>query len=269
MNFIQTYIQAELDKPELLHFGFGTLAAFSNKSPEREDTPNEDCVAIFQLDNDSAVFMVADGLGGLPGGNTASKLAIQAMKATLNECQDISSLREAILDGFEKADRLIQQKAPAAATTLAVVEYQKGQIRPYHVGDSMIIITGQRGKLKLQTVSHSPVGYAVESGLLDENEAVHHEERHLVSNVVGSGDMRIEIGTTLSLSRFDTLIMATDGLFDNLYIEEIIDQARKGRLDLAAGSLIEKASERMTNPELEGPSHADDLSLILFRQTHP
>ena len=26
----------------------------------------------------------------------------------------------------------------------------------------------KRGKIKLQTVSHSPVGYAVESGLLDE-----------------------------------------------------------------------------------------------------
>lgn len=264
MNFIQTYIQAELAEPELLDFPFGKVAAYANKSPERE-TPNEDCVAIFQLDKDTAVFMVADGLGGLPEGNTASKLAIRAMQDALTEIEDVASLREAILDGFEKANRLILQKASGAATTLAVAEYHKKQIRTYHVGDSMILITGQRGKMKLQTVSHSPVGYAVEAGLLDEDEAIHHEERHFVSNVVGSEEMRIEIGPTLQLSRFDSLVMATDGLFDNLYIDEIVEHARKGKLHKAASALIELATDRMLNPIDDHPSHADDLSLILFR----
>lgn len=266
MNFIQTYIQAELDKPELLKFEFGNVAAFSNKSPDRE-TANEDCVAIFQLDHDSAVFMVADGLGGLPEGNTASKLAIRAMKNALTDIQDIASLREAILDGFEKANHAILHKAPGAATTLAVVEYQNGQIRPYHVGDSMILVM-PKGQVKLQTVSHSPVGYAVESGLLDEDEAIHHEERHLVSNVVGSDDMRIEIGTAMQLSRFDTLVMATDGLFDNLYVDEIIEHTRKGEVHKAAQTLTDTATQRMLHPESDRPSNADDLSFILFRQSH-
>jgi len=264
MDFIQTYIQAELDKPELMQFNFGNIAAFSNKSPEHE-TPNEDCVGIFQLDRSSAVFMVADGLGGLPGGNTASKLAIQAIKNSLSHLKDISSLRDAILDGFEKANHLIQKRSTGAATTLAVVEYQNGQIRTYHVGDSMILLTGQRGKIKLQTVSHSPVGYAVESGLLDEDEAIHHEERHLVSNVVGSEDMRIEIGPTLKLDHFDTLVMASDGLFDNFYIDEIVELTRKGNLKKAARALSETATRRMLQPEPDRPSHADDLSFILFR----
>ena len=43
----------------------------------------------------------------------------------------------------------------------------------------MILTTGQRGRLRMQTVSHSPVGFAIEYGLLDESEAMHHEERHL------------------------------------------------------------------------------------------
>jgi len=264
VDFIQTYIQAELDKPELMQFNFGNIAAFSNKSPDY-DKPNEDCVGIFQLDRSSAVFMVADGLGGSPGGNTASKLAIQAIKDSLSKTDDISSLREAILDGFEKANNLIQKKSTGAATTLAVVEYQNGHIRTYHVGDSMILVTGQRGKIKLQTVSHSPVGYAVESGLLNENDAIYHEERHIVSNVVGADDMRIEIGPTLSLSKYDTLVMASDGLFDNLYIDEIVDITRKGNLKKAAHTLSETATGRMLHPAHERPSHADDLSFILFR----
>ena len=32
----------------------------------------------------------------------------------------------------------------------------------------MILLTGGRGKIKLQTIAHSPVGYGLEAGLLDE-----------------------------------------------------------------------------------------------------
>ena len=81
-----------------------------------------------------------------------------------------------------------------------------------------------RGRVKLQTISHSPVGYAVESGMLDDQEAMHHEERHVVSNIIGTPEMRIEIGPPIDLATYDTLLVATDGLADNLHIEEIIER---------------------------------------------
>ena len=80
----------------------------------------------------------------------------------------------------------------------------------------MILAIGQKGKIKLQTISHSPVGLAVESGHLDESEAMHHEQRHVVSNVVGDQTMRIEVGAKLMLAPRDTVLLSTDGLFDNL-----------------------------------------------------
>jgi serine/threonine protein phosphatase PrpC len=176
-------------------------------------------------------------------------------------------LRDAILDGIEKANRQILNKSSGAATTLAAIEIQSNSIRPYHVGDSMIMLCGQRGKVKLQSIAHSPVGYAVESGLLDENEAIHHEERHLISNVVGSSDMSIEIGTLRKLAPRDTLIVASDGLFDNLYLTEIIDIIRTGKLTTSANSLIELTLERMQHPKADSPCHPDDLTFILFRRT--
>ena len=45
-----------------------------------------------------------------------------------------------------------------SATTLAVAEVVGQTVRTYHVGDSPIWVFGQRGRLKLQTVPHSPVG---------------------------------------------------------------------------------------------------------------
>lgn len=153
-----------------------------------------------------------------------------------------------------------------AGTTLAVVEIQGNTIRPYHVGDSMIVLTGQRGKQKLISVAHSPVGYAVESGMLDIDDAVHHEERHLISNIVGSGDMSIEMGVSRRMARRDTLILASDGLFDNLYLDEIIEIIRTGNIEAAANELIAHARQRMRKPEGDLPCHPDDLTFIIYRR---
>lgn len=209
--------------------------------------------------------MIADGLGGQPAGATASHIAANIMDKVVAKHSSDLNLRDSILDGFEKANQAILQQGSGCATTLAVVELQQHEIRPYHVGDSKILVTGQRGKIKTSTISHSPVEYAVEAGMLDENEAVHHEERHLVSNVVGAPDMSITIGTAIELAAFDTVLVASDGLFDNLYLDEIVSLIRKGSLMKAANSLVEKCRQRMQNPEHDTPSHADDLSFILFR----
>jgi PPM family protein phosphatase len=126
-------------------------------------------------------------------------------------------------------------------------------------------MTGQRGKVKLQTIPHSPIGYAVEAGLMDEKDAIHHEERHVISNVIGSDQMRIEIGPPTEMAPRDTLLLASDGLFDNLLPNEIVDAIRSGPLDRAIGSLVEVAQKRMANQNGTAPSKPDDLTVIAYR----
>jgi serine/threonine protein phosphatase PrpC len=148
---------------------------------------------------------------------------------------------------------------------MAVVEIQAGSIRPYHVGDSMILVTGQRGKIKLQTMSHSPVGYAVEAGLLGEKEAMEHEDRHLVSNMVGAEDMRIEVGPVLAVKPYDTVLLLSDGVADNLHVEEIVACARKGPIAEIIRSLAVACSRRMRGDRKGTPSKPDDVTFIAFR----
>lgn len=264
---IQAYSQADFEKPLATSFLDGMAVFFTARAPGKT-TANEDCLALLPFDEKSGVLIVADGLGGLPAGSTASQLAIDSMTRVLQDAvKDEIPLRDAILNGIEQANAAILQQASGMATTLAVIEIQEHIIRHYHVGDAMIMLTGQRGKLKAYTVSHSPVGYAVEAGLLDEEEAVHHEERHIVSNVVGAADMSISIGTSLLLATRDTLLLASDGLFDNLYMEEIVEIIRKGPLTRAAENLMTLCQQRMQYPQQGLPSHADDLSFILYRLT--
>ena len=88
-------------------------------------------------------------------------------------------------------------------TTLSVVEVRDRVARGYQVGDSMALILGQRGAIKWKSTSHSPVGYAIESGMIDEEDAMNHDERHLVSNLVGSREMHIEVGPAIRLTPRD------------------------------------------------------------------
>ena len=130
----------------------------------------------------------------------------------------------------------------------------------------MILVVGGKGKVKLLTVSHAPVAMAVEAGLLDAVEAMHHDERHLVSNVVGSTEMRIEIGPPLKLAPRDTVVLASDGLSDNLHLDEIIARIRKGKLTQSMSQLVAEADQRMQTPLPGCPHKPDDLTVIAYRR---
>lgn len=260
------YLDQNMVDAEAHPLGGGLAAVYSARCPGK-DTPNEDAAALIPLDVQCAVLVVADGLGGVRAGEQAASLAVKSMKRAIAKLEgDGALLRSAILNGFEEANRAVQELGVGAATTLAVVELNRGAVRPYHVGDSMILLCGQRGKLKLLTVSHSPVGFAVEAGLLDAEEAMHHEDRHLISNVIGTAEMRIEVGPTRKLAPRDTLLIASDGLFDNLHTDEIVELIRKGPLSAATRQLAHRSVERMQHPTDGQPCKPDDLTFVAFRR---
>ena len=138
--------------------------------------------------------------------------------------------------------------------------------RTYQIGDSEAMIVGQRGVIKTQTMAHSPTGFAVEAGFLDQKAALHHEERHLVSNFLGTADMRIDVGAEVRLRPRDTILLASDGLTDNIHLHEITEIMRKGPLQDAVRNITGLATRRMTVESKHQPSKPDDLSLILFRK---
>jgi PPM family protein phosphatase len=160
--------------------------------------------------------------------------------------------------------------ARGAATTLVVAQLDATRLRTYHVGDSELLAVGQRGRIKQRVVPHSPTGFAVEAGLLDENEAVQHDQRHVLFNVIGSAEMRVEVGPPLQLAARDTVLLATDGLFDNLYIDEIVDTIRRGSLTAAADRLVARVQARMQGEgDGDQPCKPDDLTIVLFRPHKP
>jgi len=252
---------------ERLPFADGTAAVYSNRSP-LSDSANEDSAALIRLPSDrsAGVLLVADGVGGSAAGASASRIAAQSMEQAVRtgETEGVS-LRASVLNGIEQANRKILEMGNGAATTMAVVKIQGRRIRSCHVGDSDILVVGGGGRVKHRTLAHGPVGYAVEAGLMDEGEAMRHRQRNEVSNVVGSTDMRIEIGPGLELAPRDTVLLASDGLYDNLFEEEIVERIRKGDLGLVAGDLAAACTRRMVDRRSGEPHKPDDLTFILYR----
>ncbi len=258
------FLRCQMERAQAHGFLGGTAVVFASRSPEKE-TPNEDAVALIPFREGEGVLAVADGVGGYPGGENASAVALASLGECVRRAADSDAgLRTAILDGIEAANRAVREDGQGG-TTLAVAELRAGCVRTYHVGDSVILVTGQRGRVKLQTVPHSPVGYALEAGVLDEEQAMAHVDRHLIDNMLGTDDMRIEIGPELPLAQRDTLLLASDGLADNLFVAEIIEHVRKGELARSAQGMAEAAQARMGSAREGLPSKPDDLSFVAWR----
>lgn len=280
----------EVPKCVKVGLSHGDAVWLSMKSPAKL-TENEDSVSGFPIGKDRGLLVVADGLGGHRGGKEASKLVVRGLrrgfaalgKDSPNQHEiEISKglmipvgeptqlgdadYRSLILDQIETTNRKLLRKKSGSATTLAIMEIEANRARSYHVGDSPILIVGQRGQLKYETISHSPVGYAVEAGLMSEQEAISHESRHLVSNVVGSKEMTVELGSWMHLAPRDTVLLASDGLFDNLMTEEIVEKIRSGSLQRGVRELAKLALDRMCRPQPDLPSKPDDLTILAYRR---
>jgi serine/threonine protein phosphatase PrpC len=64
----------------------------------------------------------------------------------------------------------------------------------------------------------------------------------------------------------DRIVVASDGLSDNLHLAEIVEAVRKGPLDRSVEALGELGRKRMEAPTEGSPSKPDDLTLIAISQ---
>jgi serine/threonine protein phosphatase PrpC len=246
-------------------FEHGDVACYSRRSPEKQ-TPNEDALGVIPVNEETTVLVVADGLGGMPAGEQASQTVVECLIDSLKNT-DIS-IREAILTGIDNANQEIMDSRTGSGTTVSIAELTGNKLRTYHAGDSLILLTTSHGNIKHQSLSHSPIGYALICGAINAENAMLHPERNLISNYVGCSDMHINIGPIIELAPQDTLILSSDGLSDNLYEDEICEYIRKGPMLDGVNEMIEQCEHNMQEALPDRRCHPDDLTLICFRQNN-
>jgi serine/threonine protein phosphatase PrpC len=263
------YLRSEMDAPETLALEAGEAVVFSTaRRPGL--APNEDAAAVVPLTDRRAVLLLADGMGGAAAGDRAAGIAIRCVTdRLLGAGPGGSGIRNAILDGIEAADREVRELELGAGTTFVAVELSPDRVRCYHTGDSMAVLIDAAGRPRWRTTPHSPVGYAIEAGLLDEARAMSHQARHLLTNAVGKLAMHVEVGPHRLLLPSDTVIVASDGLFDNLLLSEVGDRVSHRELREAVSDLVGAAARRMISPDSSDISKPDDLTVLAFRPRPP
>lgn len=261
---IKLFLRQAMTEPALMTLGGGEVVVFT--TPRQASKANEDAAALIPTGEDRSILLVADGMGGAAAGDLAAQIVIESVAAaTASAGSGRSMTRNAVLDGIENANREIMGLDVRAGATIAAVEIAGNRLRTYHAGDTMVVLFSAEGLPRWKTVSHSPVGYAVASGFFKEQQGIHHESLHLLSNAVGTPSMRLEIGTTAGFEPGDTLLIGSDGLFDNLLTREIGEFTRQANLLAAVSEMVGTAMQRMSEPSVQHPSKPDDLTVVAFR----
>ncbi len=247
------------DRAHIFDFDIGHTAVFSYPSSNQAED-NQDSAALIPLNKDEIVLVLSDGAGGQPGGQSASQTVINSLEnELLHHSNKDQLIRASVLNAIESANKKIIETKSGAGATACVVTIEENMIRPFHIGDSVIAVIGQKGKLIYRNTEHSPLGYAIRSELIEEKH-LDTEVSHEVFNLVGNADMHIEIGPEIELKKFDTLFICSDGISDFISLDECLEIIQSGKLADAAGQLIENYFKTVENAD-----YKDDATFILYR----
>jgi len=247
--------------------GTATVLIAPRPTEEGATVINDDCAMVCELDGAGVVLAVADGAGGHRRGGEAAEVALKTLATELDEAAaDESVLQAMVLAAFDRAAAAVRELGSEAVTTLSVAYVHATTVRTLHAGDSPIYVFGQRGKRKWQTMDHTPVGLGIAGGWIEVGEGQDHPERHLLTNFLGTEELRIEMGPSVSLARYDTLVLASDGLSDNATGKEIVGGLRSGRLDRRSRELFDVVAKRMAGQDDAVAGKTDDFTLVGFRR---
>jgi protein phosphatase len=212
--------------------------------------------------NDLGLYLVADGMGGHAAGEVASKTAVDAIEAFVNDTRDADANRTwpvpydpaVSLDAnrMKAAFRLANHRIAHAmetnealrgmATTAAGVLFGQGTPVIAHVGDSRVYLW-REGVLKQITQDHSWVGEQVRAGVLSENEARRHPWRNVVTRALAGGeDPEVDV-EELTVQTGDRFLICSDGLCGVVSHERLTAIVGDSKdLDAACHALIDAAN---------------------------
>ncbi len=178
---------------------------------------NQDCAFVSER-----VVALADGMGGPPGGDIASLVAIEALRAAVTD-PEVETLVEAIeVANLAVWDRGAVRELRGMGTTLCALaliddgaDGDPPVVAVANVGDSRIYQL-RDGDLKLKTEDHSLVEEMLRDGRITAEEAAGHGQRNIVTRALGIGP-EVEVDAwEIEPEVGDRFLLCSDGLFNEV-----------------------------------------------------
>ena len=222
------------------------------------------------------LFIVADGVGGQPGGEFASQTAISALVGYVGQAaacfNKIDTDREhEFLEQLEAAvhgahRRIFEEHGdgdaeggrsdlpgPATTLTMAMLIWPRAYL--IHVGDSRAFYL-RKGRLRQLTRDQTTGEFMMDSGAWTEEQARKSPMGGALASALGGQEMTPAVGL-VDLEPGDTLMLCTDGLTRYVSDERITEMlGRAGDAESACRELVEAA--------LAGGGH-DNITVVVAR----
>jgi serine/threonine protein phosphatase Stp1 len=218
---------------------------------------NEDSIL---ADSDRGLWVVADGMGGHDAGEVASAAVVDALRR-LPDFDDLDKLTRAAVEALRQVnDELIRLARSNGSdrtigTTVVGLVVLGERFRCFWAGDSRAYwIRG--GEIMRLSRDHSLVQDLVDAGMLQPEEAEHHENANVITRAVGVRE-RLEVDTVSGDAQpGDLFLLASDGLTRLVSDDEMAAEIARGSLEQAADSLIEMVLAR---------GAPDNVSVVITR----
>lgn len=220
------------------------------------------------------LFIVADGVGGQPGGELASQTAITALVKYLGQAaacfnkvdtdrehEFLEQLEAAVRDAHRRISEELgegdggRNEPPGPATTLTMAMLVWPRAYLVHVGDSRAFYL-RKGRLRQLTRDQTTGEYMMDSGAWTEEQAKKSPMGSALASALGGQEMTPSVGL-VDLEPGDTLMLCTDGLTRYVSDERLTEML--GRADGP-----ESACRELVEAALAGGGH-DNITVVVAR----
>ena len=198
---------------------------------------NQDAYQMEQLDRNTLLCVVCDGMGGAKSGNVASTLAMDVFVEEIRRCfysgmeQDEvdqmlqSAVKLANFTVFDQAQQF--EEFDGMGTTLVAALFCGREVTVVNVGDSRAYRINRDG-IRLLTVDHSLVQLMVERGELTPERARTYPGKNYITRAIGTETVVLCDIFHLDLDRGDCILLCSDGLSNMMDEQEILFEVVHG-----------------------------------------
>ena len=198
---------------------------------------NQDAYQIQQLDKNSVLCVVCDGMGGAKSGNIASTLAIDVFVQEIrrnwrsNLTQEkidamlLNAVKLANYTVFDQAQQFME--FDGMGTTLVAVLIKGKKATVVNVGDSRAYGINAEGIQQL-SVDHSLVQMMVDRGDLTPEVAKNYPGKNYITRAIGTDPIVSGDIFHYSVAKGDYLLLCSDGLSNMMDDQEILFEVVHG-----------------------------------------
>ncbi len=212
------------------------------------------------------LLIICDGMGGGPGGKTASHIVKREIATALCQCYATISRERALKMAVAKAEEALENKVKEVpqlsgmGSTFVAILINSHSAMIAHAGDSRCYCL--RGKkVRYKSADHSLVAELVRSKALTEEEARVSPQSNIITRGLGNVSNHVPDIDEIPYKKGDRFVLCTDGVWGIMPHKDLLDRLST---DADIGNLVSNISEEIDKVGFAKGGNHDNHTLAIF-----